>query len=376
MQQKLCSEGSGSFHDGERSSGLHSLYAQREYPYEYRGFSITGKLPPKNGGLTAARGMRRSLSDGRDTAQFLISRRRTRSVGTRAHQDELKHQDGHEELLARESEREKIGTSDRSPDHYRGFHLGQDLSVDVGPDWNAEALGQGCCSGPDTTWCLLAAPHGGLAASTIDGIGTGGSPQWRLARIRTELAQARTRLLCERAHTQHLSRERQEVAEKERSLSQQVDVAVMVIAALKEQINASENELERRERQVLSIHEFLETAARQETSGKVRIQSFIENLLRRIALAETLLEDYQRRQTPATNRDKPCRITKSRSAGCQLSCDVHGNAPVQRPLSELSEQREQREQRERLVRSSRLFCRPEHRDDIWNQRLRSAGYEA
>ncbi|KAM9809748.1 uncharacterized protein znf365 [Syngnathus typhle] len=373
MQQKLCSEGSGSFHDGERSSGLHSLYAQREYPYEYRGFSITGKLPPKNGGLTAARGMRRSLSDGRDTAQFLISRRRTRSVGTRAHQDELKHQDEHEELLVRDSEREKIGTSDRSPDHYRGFHLGQDLGVDVGPDWNAEALGQGCCSGPDTTWCLLAAPHGGLAASTIDGIGTGGSPQRRLARVRTELAQAQTRLLCERAHTQHLSRERQEVAEKERSLSRQVDVAVMVIAALKEQINASENELERRERQVLSIHEFLETAARQETSGKVRIQSFIENLLRRIALAETLLEDYQRRQTPATNRDKPCRITKSRSAGCQLSCGVHGNVPVQRPLSELSEQREQRE---RLVRSSRLFCRPEHRDDIWNQRRRSAGYEA
>lgn len=39
-------------------------------------------------------------------------------------------------------------------------------------------------------------------------------------------------------------------------------------------------------------------AARQETSGKVRIQLFIENLLRRIALAETLLEDYQVLKAP------------------------------------------------------------------------------
>lgn len=34
-------------------------------------------------------------------------------------------------------------------------------------------------------------------------------------------------------------------------------------------------------------------AARQEKSGKVRIQRFIEDLLRRIALAERLLEFYQ-----------------------------------------------------------------------------------
>lgn len=115
--------------------------------------------------------------------------------------------------------------------------------------------GHHCCSDPDGAWSLSAAGHGGLVG--IGGGGVGGSDgcgdgcgvlQQRLARVRTELAQADTRLLCERAHSQHLSRERQEVAEKERSLSRQVDVAVMVIAALKEQINASESELERRER--------------------------------------------------------------------------------------------------------------------------------
>lgn len=75
-----------------------------------------------------------------------------------------------------------------------------------------------------------------------------GTMQRRLAQVSTELAQTDTELLCERAHSQHLAQERREVAERERSLSRQVDVAVMVIAALREQLNASENELERRER--------------------------------------------------------------------------------------------------------------------------------
>ncbi|XP_077437723.1 uncharacterized protein znf365 [Vanacampus margaritifer] len=360
MQQKFHSGGSS--HDGERSPCFCSLDAHAEYPLDYAGFSITGKLPavsPQDGGLLAARGMRRSLSDGRDSAHFLISRRRTRSVGTRVHHDD---HDEHED--AKDGGREEDGTSDTPPDHHRGFHLGPDLDVD--PDWNTELLGRRCSCGTAGAWPTSAPVPGGPAS-------VGGVLQRRLARVRTELAQADTRLLCERAHSQHLSRERQEVAEKERSLSRQVDVAVMVIAALKEQINASENELERRERQVLSIQKFLETAARQETSGKVRIQLFIENLLRRIALAETLLEDYQRWQTPATNRDKPRRITKSRSAGCQLSCGLHGNAS---PSPHTPPLRPSAEQRERLARSSRLFCRPEHRDDIWNQRRRSAGYEA
>ncbi|XP_051936720.1 uncharacterized protein LOC127610519 isoform X3 [Hippocampus zosterae] len=323
MQQKICSGGSLSFHDGPRSPFFHSLDARAACPHEYDGFSITGKLPagpPRDAALPAVRGVRRSLSDGRDAAHFLISRRRTRSVGMR--------QDGDQDEECGETD-EEDGTSDKPPDRHGGFRPGP-----------APLLEHHGCSDADDAWSSSAAGNGGLV-----GIGGGGGSgdgcgvlQQRLARVRSELAQADTRLLCERAHSQHLSRERQEVAEKERSLSRQVDVAVMVIAALKEQINASESELERRERQVLSIQKFLEMAARQETSGKGR-------------------------QTPATDRDKPRRITKSRSAGCQLSCGLHGDAPSA-------------EQRERLAHSSRLFCRPEHRVDIWNQRRRSTGYEA
>uniref|UniRef100_A0A673BN68 Zinc finger protein 365 n=1 Tax=Sphaeramia orbicularis TaxID=375764 RepID=A0A673BN68_9TELE len=142
--------------------------------------------------------------------------------------------------------------------------------------------------------------------------------QRRLAKVSTELAQTDTELLCERAHSQHLAQERQEVADRERSLSRQVDVAVMVIAALREQLNASENELERREREVITIQKFLEAAARQETCGKVRIQHFIENLLRRIALAERLVEYYQGNGSPPhTSRTPEC-LSSAGPTSCGL----------------------------------------------------------
>lgn len=51
-------------------------------------------------------------------------------------------------------------------------------------------------------------------------------------------------------------------------------------------------------REVITIQKFLEAAVRQETSGKVRIQQFIENLLTRIALAERLVEYYQVNGSP------------------------------------------------------------------------------
>ncbi|KAM9344719.1 protein ZNF365 [Symphorus nematophorus] len=420
MQQKLCSRGSGSFllerngqacgavtvtscdlpfrcprcGEQERFRSLASLRAHLEYRHSYRspdvvtgGFSITGKLPDP---LTAAipwhdmslptrRGQQsagrpphaRSLSDSRDSSylhSYSSVRRRTQSVGVGTQAEE-------------EEDEEDGGTEDE----------------DVGDEEDDDDEGeegdrkQNSFSGLETA-AASAAVRRRLASILRAADST---MQRRLAKVSTELAQTDTELLCERAHSQHLAQERQEVAERERSLSRQVDVAVMVIAALREQLNASENELERREREVITIQKFLEAAARQETCGKVRIQRFIENLLRRIALAERLVEYYQvngsppqcnhyKHQQPTDNG--PHRITKSRSAGGQLSSSgLHDNRTHSssqfggRPaFSKAGGERDRdREHRERLAQSSRLFCRPEHRDDIWNhQRRRSAGYEA
>ncbi|KAF1375391.1 hypothetical protein PFLUV_G00219540 [Perca fluviatilis] len=434
----------------ERFRSLASLRAHLEYRHSYRspdvtpgGFSITGKLPDPlsaaipwhDTSLPTRRGQQgawrpphvRSLSDSRDgegLRSYSSARRRTQSVGvgTQAEEeeddDEEEEEDeeefGTEDEDVREEEEddepydegeerdggrneEDVKKSDKCHHHLPlppAAPLGHPPEPD--PDVDLDLVEQSSYSGLETA-AASAAVRRRLARILRAADST---MQRRLAKVSTELAQTDTELLCERAHSQHLAQERQEVADRERSLSRQVDVAVMVIAALREQLNASENELERREREVLTIQKFLEAAARQETCGKVRIQRFIENLLRRIALAERLVEYYQgngspqqcnhyKYQQPTDNG--PRRITKSRSAGGQLSSSgLHdsrshsssqfGGCPLfSKPSSSSSagERDREREHRERLAQSSRLFCRPEHRDDIWNhQRRRSAGYEA
>ncbi|XP_042082428.1 protein ZNF365-like isoform X2 [Haplochromis burtoni] len=423
----------------ERFHSLASLRAHLEYRHSYRspdmvteGFSITGKLPDP---LTAAipwhdmslptrRGQQstgrpphvRSLSDSRDSGylhSYGSARRRTQSVGvgTQAEEEEDEEIDvGTEDEDVEEDEEdeddegeersgsrneEDLKTSSKKSDHHHINHhhilfppLGPPPDPDL--DLDLDLTEHNSYSGLETA-AASAAVRQRLASILRAADST---MQRRLARVSTELAHTDTELLCERAHSQHLAQERQEVADKERSLSRQVDVAVMVIAALREQLNASENELERREREVLTIQKFLEAAVRQETCGKVRIQHFIENLLRRIALAERLVEYYQvNGSPPQCNHYKhqqktdngPHRITKSRSAGGQLSSSGLADSRTQSssqfggrpPFSKPGGDRDrEREHRERLAQSSRLFCRPEHRDDIWNhQRRRSTGYE-
>ncbi|XP_047207634.1 protein ZNF365-like isoform X4 [Girardinichthys multiradiatus] len=415
----------------ERFRSLASLRAHLEYRHSYRSpdviagdFSITGKhpdpltaaIPWQDMSLPTRRGQQgtarpphvRSLSDSRDSGylqSYSSVRRRTQSVGvgTQAEEEEgvddedtgeeeEEEEDGEEANETRDESDNKMSSkkSDTGHHHHPSFppaSLDPPLDLDTEPE--SDLVAQSLYSGLETA-AASAAVRRRLASILRAADGT---MQRRLAKVSTELARTDTELLCERAHSQHLAQERQEVADRERSLSRQVDVAVMVIAALREQLNASENELERREREVITIQRFLEAAARQETSGKVRIQRFIENLLGRITLAEKLVEFYQVNGSPAQcehykqNQNQAdnghYRISKSRSAGGQLfSSGLHDNrtqsssqfsgAPQ---FSKAGVDRE-RERQERLAQSSRLFCRPEHRDDIWNhQQRRSTGKE-
>lgn len=439
MQQKLCSRGVGSFFSDRGADSASSPPCDQDYArHSYCGpevtslsnFSITGKLPdpetaaaipwydmslPTRRGPTGFTGRAphtRSLSDSRDSGyphSYGSVRRRTQSVGVGTHTDEAEEdgddeEDGGSEEEEGAEEEEEEEAEDRGDTHKKNHHHHYNhrhvlypppspLGPPPDPDHHLDLIDQSSYCGLETA-AASAAVRRRLAHFLRAADST---MQRRLAKVSTELAQTDTELLCERAHSQHLAQERREVAQRERSLSRQVDVAVMVIAALREQLNASENELERREREVITIQKFLEAAARQETSGKVRIQHFIENLLSRIALAEQLVEYYQvngsppqshahkqqQQQQPTDNG--PHRITKSKSAGGPLSSGFHehraqcaAHACRGPGLSRACAERDlEREHRERLAHSSRLFCRPEHRDDIWNyQRRRSAGYEA
>ncbi|NXE14478.1 ZN365 protein, partial [Lophotis ruficrista] len=118
----------------------------------------------------------------------------------------------------------------------------------------------------------------------------------RIDKLTKELAQKTAELLEVRAAFVQLSQKKEEVQRRERALSRQVDVAVEMIAALKQRLTESEEELHRKEEEVVTFNHFLEEAAEKEVRGKARLQHFIENLLQRVDLAERQLEYYQNQQ--------------------------------------------------------------------------------
>ncbi|NXT96004.1 ZN365 protein, partial [Anhinga rufa] len=125
----------------------------------------------------------------------------------------------------------------------------------------------------------------------------------RIDRLTKELAQKTAELLEVRAAFVQLSQKKQEVQRRERALSRQVDVAVEMIAALKQRLTESEEELHRKEEEVVTFNHFLEEAAEKEVRGKARLQHFIENLLQRVDLAERQLEYYQNQQMVCNHTD-------------------------------------------------------------------------
>ncbi|XP_071986139.1 protein ZNF365 [Engystomops pustulosus] len=118
----------------------------------------------------------------------------------------------------------------------------------------------------------------------------------KIDNLNKELCQKTSELLEVRAAFLQLSQKKQEVQRRERALSRQVDVAVELIAILRQRLTESEQELQRKEEEVVSINHFLEAAAEKEFRGKRRLQHFIENLLQRVEVAEKQLEFYQNRQ--------------------------------------------------------------------------------
>ncbi|XP_075072435.1 protein ZNF365 [Mixophyes fleayi] len=118
----------------------------------------------------------------------------------------------------------------------------------------------------------------------------------KIDKLNEELCHKTSELLEVRAAFLQLSQKKQEVQHRERALSRQVDVAVELIAILRQRLTESEQELQRKEEEVVSINHFLEAAAEKEFRGKRRLQQFIENLLQRVECAEKQLEFYQNRQ--------------------------------------------------------------------------------
>lgn len=147
----------------------------------------------------------------------------------------------------------------------------------------------------------------------------------RIDKLTKELAQKTAELLEVRAAFVQLSQKKQEVQRRERALSRQVDVAVEMIAALKQRLTESEEELHRKEEEVVTFNHFLEEAAEKEVRGKARLQHFIENLLQRVDLAERQLEYYQNQQIACNHTDVSDHVFTDISSNKKPRCLSRGS---------------------------------------------------
>ncbi|XP_065603060.1 protein ZNF365 [Cyrtonyx montezumae] len=146
----------------------------------------------------------------------------------------------------------------------------------------------------------------------------------RIDKLTKELAQKTAELLEVRAAFVQLSQKKQEVQRRERALSRQVDVAVEMIAALKQRLTESEEELHRKEEEVVTFNHFLEEAAEKEVRGKARLQHFIENLLQRVDLAERQLEYYQNQQIVCNHTGGSDHVINQQSSVIQCHSALRG----------------------------------------------------
>ncbi|NXS72263.1 ZN365 protein, partial [Pandion haliaetus] len=148
----------------------------------------------------------------------------------------------------------------------------------------------------------------------------------RIDKLTKELAQKTAELLEVRAAFVQLSQKKQEVQRRERALSRQVDVAVEMIAALKQRLSESEEELHRKEEEVVTFNHFLEEAAEKEVRGKARLQHFIENLLQRVDLAERQLEYYQNQQMVCNHTDISEHVVSQQSPSLHCRPPLEGES--------------------------------------------------
>uniref|UniRef100_A0A8C4WFM8 Zinc finger protein 365 n=1 Tax=Gopherus evgoodei TaxID=1825980 RepID=A0A8C4WFM8_9SAUR len=147
----------------------------------------------------------------------------------------------------------------------------------------------------------------------------------RIDKLTKELAQKTAELLEVRAAFAQLSQKKQEVQRRERDLNRQVDVAVEMIAVLKQRLTESEEELHRKEEEVVTFNHFLEEAAEKEGRGKAKLQHFIENLLQRVDLAERQLEYYQNQQLMYNYSDLNEHMFTDLSSNKKPRCLSRGN---------------------------------------------------
>ncbi|KAM5191809.1 F-box only protein 41 [Mantella aurantiaca] len=151
----------------------------------------------------------------------------------------------------------------------------------------------------------------------------------QVGRLQVELERKSSELEKAKQESVRLGREKQELEDRASELTRQVDVSVEMLASLKQDLVQKEQELNKKQQEVVEIDLFLKETASREANAKVRLQQFIEELLDRADRAEKQLQIIS-----------SCGTTPNGSLG---RCSIPGYK-VQEPRVQGSRQRIERHQ--------------------------------
>ncbi|KAI5096080.1 F-box only protein 41-like [Silurus meridionalis] len=161
----------------------------------------------------------------------------------------------------------------------------------------------------------------------------------RLGSLQDEVRRRNTEVHRARRESERMEKEKQNAEEKAAELERQVEVSVEMLASLRKELMEREEELSLKQQEVCDLDRFVQETALKEASAKLRLQSFIENLLERAERAERQLQELH---TPSriTSPDgsftvaggalhQRCYSESAISRCCYSQCD-HTGSPVHR----------------------------------------------
>ncbi|TSL61171.1 F-box only protein 41 [Bagarius yarrelli] len=196
-----------------------------------------------------------------------------------------------------------------------------------------------------TPWLTRLAIEAGLQQLTLE---VQEHMSTRLGSLQEDVKKRSAEVRRAQWESERMEKEKQEVEEKAAELEQQVEVSVEMLANLRQELKEREKELSVKQQEVCDLDRFVRETAQREASAKVRLQSFIENLLIRAERAERQLQELhtlshthtdgsfratsgavQRRSYSVSGISRccysPCDNSGSpvhSSGGCEMVCEV------------------------------------------------------
>uniref|UniRef100_A0AAR2KCE8 F-box domain-containing protein n=1 Tax=Pygocentrus nattereri TaxID=42514 RepID=A0AAR2KCE8_PYGNA len=113
----------------------------------------------------------------------------------------------------------------------------------------------------------------------------------RLGVLQDEVKRRSAEVRRARRESERMEREKREAEERAAELARQVDVSVEMLASLRHELMEREEELNLKHQEVCELDRFVRETAFREASAKIRLQSFIEDLLERAERAENQLQN-------------------------------------------------------------------------------------